>query len=74
MRRVDDVTMIADPVGQCAQTTVAEDTVQFVAAVTDQRVVHLVRGNKARKIFDPENRRLAVDRRCYPCDISKFYD
>ena len=57
-----DVTVIADPVGQCALTTAAEDTVQFVAAVTDQRVPHLVRGNEPRKIFDPRNRRLAVDR------------
>ena len=30
---VDDVTMISDPVGQCALTTVAEDTVQFVAPI-----------------------------------------
>jgi len=54
LRRVDDATtVIADPVGQCVLTTAAEDTVQFVAAVTDQRVAHLVRGNEARKIFDP---------------------
>jgi hypothetical protein len=37
LRRVDDATVIADPVGQCALTTAAEDTVQFVAAVTDHR-------------------------------------
>ena len=43
----------AGPVGQCALTTAAEDTVQFVTAVTGQRVAHLVRGNEARKIFDP---------------------
>jgi hypothetical protein len=41
--------MIADPVGQCALTTVAEDTVQFVAAVTDQCVAHLARGTEARR-------------------------
>ena len=65
------MTVIADPVVRCALSTVAEDTVQFAAAVTDPRVAHLVRGgNEARKIVDPENRRPAINPLARPVAIT----